>query len=99
MSARTVLSPLAAAAAVACLGSLAVGGAAAPADRGHAAAKKITGAGVDGVKLGKTHQKLRQQGLVGRIRKGCELGGPDTRSARLRAPLKGQVSRGRSTTP
>jgi hypothetical protein len=29
---------------------------------------------------------------VGRIGQGCELGGPDTRSARLRAPLKGLVN-------
>jgi hypothetical protein len=54
-------------------------------------AKKVTKEGVGQVKLGKTHMQLRQQGLVGRLRPGCELGGGDTRSARLLAPLRGQV--------
>jgi hypothetical protein len=82
---------LTAAAAVTCLGALAAGGLAAADETGLAAAKKITPKGVDGVKLGMTHRQLRREGLVGPIRKGCELGGPGTRSARLRAPLKGQV--------
>jgi hypothetical protein len=43
------------------------------------------------VKLGKTFKALRAAGLVGRMRPGCELGGPETRSARLKAPLKGFV--------
>jgi hypothetical protein len=55
------------------------------------AAKRITGAGVGQVKLGMTHQELREAGLVGRLRPGCELGGPETRSARLRSPLRGTV--------
>jgi hypothetical protein len=54
-------------------------------------AKKVTKEGVGQVKLGKTHKQLRQQGLVGRLRPGCELSGGDTRSARLLAPLRGQV--------
>lgn len=54
-------------------------------------AKKVTKDGVGQVKLGKTHMQLRQQGLVGRLRPGCELGGGETRSARLLAPLRGQV--------
>ena len=58
---------------------------------GHAAAKKVTPSGVGGVKLGKTYGKLRDQGLVRRLREGCPLGGPGSRSARLRAPLKGSV--------
>jgi hypothetical protein len=53
---------------------------------------KITPVRVDGVHLGDTHQDLRNRGKVGPIRPGCELGGPDTRSARLRAPLKGSVN-------
>jgi hypothetical protein len=74
----------------AALGAVAIGAAVAPAETG-APPKKITPSGVDGVKLGKTHASLRQQGLVGKIRRGCELGGPNTRSARLLAPLKGSV--------
>jgi hypothetical protein len=56
-----------------------------------AAAAKITPAGVDGVKLGETYAQLRARHLVGRIGKGCELAGPNARSASLRAPLKGGV--------
>ena len=67
-------------------------GPATPAPSDLAAAKKITAAGVGGVKLGKSYQRLRQQGLVKKIRKGCELGGPNARSARLRAPLDGGVN-------
>ena len=71
-------------AAVLGVGTTAIGGGAAP--------KKITPSGVDGVKLGKTHKALRNAGLVGKLRKGCELGGPNTRGAKLLAPLKGQVN-------
>ena len=72
---------------------VAVGVANAPAETGSsAAAKKITATGVDGVKLGATHTSLRNAGLVGRIHRGCELGGPRTRSANLLRPLKGQVN-------
>jgi len=52
---------------------------------------KITASGVGKVKLGKTYRSLRQQGLIAKVRPGCELGGPRTRSAALRAPLKGSV--------
>ena len=38
-----------------------------------------------------TFQELRDKGLVGKLRPGCELGGPNTRSARLRSPLRGVV--------
>ncbi len=55
------------------------------------AAAKITPTGVDGVKLGETFSQLRAQHLVGPIHKGCELAGPNTRSASLLAPLKGGV--------
>jgi hypothetical protein len=58
---------------------------------GSAAPKKITAAGVGQVKLGKTFRELRDDGLLGRMRPGCPLGGPDTRSARLRSPLRGSV--------
>ena len=56
-----------------------------------AAPKKITAEGVGKVKLGATHASLREQGLVGVLRPGCELGGSQTRSARLKAPLSGSV--------
>src|SRR4051812_34143921 len=56
-----------------------------------AAPKKITPAGVGQVKLGKTFKQLRQQGLVGKLRKGCELA-PNTHTARLRSPLRGAVN-------
>jgi hypothetical protein len=56
-----------------------------------AAAAKITPAGVGGVTLGETYAQLRARHLVGRIGKGCELAGPNARSASLRAPLKGGV--------
>jgi hypothetical protein len=63
-----------------------------PAAATAAAPQKITFKGVGKVKLGMTHQQLRDQGLVGKLRKGCELGGPDTRVARLRSPLRGSVN-------
>jgi hypothetical protein len=56
-----------------------------------AAPQKITRNGVGAVKLGMTFQELRDQGLVGKLRRGCELGGPNTRTARLRSPLRGDV--------
>src|SRR3954453_13997361 len=58
----------------------------------QAAAPKITQAGVGGVKVGKTYKALHDAGLIGKIHAGCELGGPNTRSANLKAPLKGQVN-------
>jgi hypothetical protein len=57
-----------------------------------AAPKKITPAGVDGVKLGMTFAQLRAAHLVGKLQPGCELAGANARSARLRAPLKGTVN-------
>jgi hypothetical protein len=56
------------------------------------AAAVITPTRVDGVHLGDTHQDLRARGKVGPIGPGCEFGGPNTRSAKLRAPLKGSVT-------
>jgi hypothetical protein len=53
---------------------------------------KISPTRVDGVHLRDTHADLRARGKVGPIRPGCELGGPNTRSARLRQPLKGSVN-------
>ena len=56
-----------------------------------AAAARITPKGVGKVRLGRTHASLKRAGLVGPQRPGCELGGPGTRGAKLRAPLKGAV--------
>ena len=56
-----------------------------------AATKKITPSGVGGVKLGMTYNELREAGLLGRLQPGCELAGPDQRSANLKRPLKGSV--------
>jgi hypothetical protein len=77
--------------ATAALGAVALAPAAAPGESLNAA-PKITAAGVGQVKLGKTFRELRDAGLLGRMRAGCELGGPNTRSARLKAPLKGSVN-------
>jgi hypothetical protein len=71
---------------------VAVGAAGATASSLHSAALKITPSGVGGVKIGKTYKQLRQQGLIGKIQPGCELGGPNTRGAKLKSPLKGSVT-------
>ena len=81
---------LATSAAAVALGAGAIA-ASAPAEPTGAATPKITGAGVGKVKVGATYTSLRRKGLIGKIRHGCELGGPNTRSARLKSPLKGQV--------
>jgi hypothetical protein len=51
----------------------------------------ITPVRVDGVHLGDTHADLRARGKVGPIQPGCELA-PNTKSAKLKAPLKGTVN-------
>ena len=56
------------------------------------AVAKISPSRVDGVHLRDTHADLRARGKVGPLQPGCELGGPNTRSARLRAPLTGFVT-------
>ena len=63
----------------------------APALTVRATPKRITATGVGAVKLGATYTSLRAAGLVGRIGPGCELAGPQARSASLRAPLQGSV--------
>src|SRR3954463_7769156 len=74
---------------------LAVGVAAATADisdTDHPGAQRITKDGVAAVELGATHKSLHRRDLVGKLRHGCELGGPNTRSARRRSPLEGTVN-------
>src|SRR3954466_4875363 len=71
---------------------LAAGVAAATADTSdHPGAQKITAGGVGAVELGDTHKSLHRRDLVGKLRHGCELGGPNTRSAKLKGPLEGSV--------
>jgi hypothetical protein len=71
--------------------------AAAPGGTPGTAAKRITAAGVGQVKLGKTFGELRDAGLIGPLRPGCELSGPNTRFARLKPPLRGTVDFTRTT--
>jgi hypothetical protein len=62
-----------------------------------AAALSITAAGVGDLKLGKTFNELHAANLIGGLRNGCELSGPNTKFAALRAPLKGSVDLTRSS--
>jgi hypothetical protein len=57
----------------------------------YAATARITAHRVGRVHLGDKQATLQAKGLVGRLRPGCELAGPGTRVARLRAPLHGTV--------
>jgi hypothetical protein len=66
-------------------------GAASSATASGATAAQITPKGVGAVKLGATHTSLHAHHRVGKLIKGCELAGPNARSARLTAPLKGSV--------
>ncbi len=53
--------------------------------------RQITATGVGRVKLGRTYGALHSARLLGKVGPGCELEGPNARSAPLRAPLKGSV--------
>jgi hypothetical protein len=64
---------------------------ASPPRANDSAAAVITPTRVDGVHLGDSHADLRSRGKVGRIGPGCELAA-NTRSAKLKAPLKGSVN-------
>ena len=77
---------------VALAAAVAVATASPPVARDSGGVAVITPVRVDGVHLGDTHADLRARDKVGPIGPGCELGGPNTRSANLRAPLKGSVT-------
>ena len=83
---------LALTAALVLTGALAVGAFADTKPTARIAAKKITAEGVGQVKLGMTFKEAREKRLIGKLRPGCEFGGPETRSARLRSPLRGTVN-------
>jgi hypothetical protein len=93
MNKYSPLGRLAAAAAFLGVAALMTGAGTAPADvaPAGAAAPKIGPNGVGAVKIGKSYTTLRRQKLIGKIKPGCELGGPNTRSAALRLPLRGFV--------
>lgn len=55
------------------------------------APQKITPKGVGQIRIGSTAAELREAGLIGPLRRGCELEGPKARFANLRSPLKGTV--------
>jgi hypothetical protein len=78
-------------AALATAGAVAISASADTGPTARTAAKAITNERVGQVRLGMTHQELRDRGLVGKLRRGCELEGPDERIARLRSPLRGFV--------
>jgi hypothetical protein len=59
---------------------------------------KITGKGVGQVKLGKTFAQMRSKHLVGKLRDGCELSGPNTKFSKLRSPLRGTVDWSKTST-
>jgi hypothetical protein len=71
--------------------ALVVGAGSAPAGVQQGEPPTITGKSVGAVKIGSSYKVLRKKNLVGKIRHGCELGGPNTRSAKLKSPLKGTV--------
>jgi hypothetical protein len=54
-----------------------------------AATARVTPERVGRIHLGDKYATLHAKGLLGRSRMGCELAGPGTRAAPLRAPLRG----------
>ncbi len=89
---RRLLVILAAAGAIT---GLALASSAAQAPPTPAPGAEITTGGVGGVQLGGGYKALRRQGLLGKIRKGCELA-PNTRSAPLSGGVTGSVNFTRS---
>ena len=69
--------------------------AAAPATTGSAV--RFTGKGVGDVQLGDRFRALRDAGLLGPLKPGCELAGPGQRSAKLKGTAEGFVDLTRTT--
>lgn len=61
------------------------------ADRAQRSATTVSGSGVGKVRIGRSYDKLRDAGLVGKLKSGCELA-EGTRAAKLKSPLKGVVN-------
>ncbi len=74
----------------ACAGLLA-GAIALPAGAPAASSLQVTPGGVGSVRLGSPYAALLSGRHVETMTHGCEVAGPQTRSARLRGPLKGSV--------
>jgi hypothetical protein len=55
----------------------------------------ITATGVGPIKLGQTATSLQSKGLIGKLTEGCELAGPGTRAAQVKA-FRGSVGFTRS---
>jgi hypothetical protein len=58
---------------------------------GAVAATSITPRGVGPIALGALYSDLQAKGLVEAMSPGCEVAGPNNRSAQLRPPLKGSI--------
>jgi hypothetical protein len=56
-----------------------------------AAGQQITKRGVGQVHIGDRYLQLRQAGKIGKVGPGCELAGPNARSAKLKPPVKGSA--------
>ena len=54
-----------------------------------AASQRITPGGVGDVRIGDRYLQLRSAGKIGKVVPGCELAGPNARSAKLLPPVKG----------
>ena len=76
-------------AAVVAVAAMSVAVAISLAEASSSAPRRITAAGVGGVKLGATYSSLRLAGLLGKVGPGCPVAGPKARSAPLRLPLQG----------
>lgn len=87
----SAVSPLRRLAGLAVAGVLLTGGAVS-AQAASTATAEVTRHGVGDVRLGDTAAELKEEGLIGRLRPGCELEGPKARTAALKGDAKGFVN-------